>query len=191
MPVNPFVGQIVLFACNFAPTGYALCHGQVMPIVQNTALFSLIGTTYGGNGQSTFALPDLRGVAPVGVGQGPGLSDYLLGQVGGSAGVTLVTPELPQHTHAVTSQSPVTAVARGRNDRGTQGSPVGHVPAVEAAGVTATYSDAAPNATMNSAAIVMSGFTTPTGGSLPHENRQPFLEINYCIALQGVFPAVE
>jgi microcystin-dependent protein len=185
---DSFVGQIVLFGCNFAPNGYAFCQGQVLPIAQNTALFSLLGTTYGGNGQSTFALPDLRGRASLGFGQGPGLTDRTQGEVGGTEAVTLAVQQIPQHAHALTNT--LTATARCRNAPGNQQTPAGHVPAIEASNVTATYSSALPDANQHGGAVVLTGgVTSPAGVSQPHDNRQPYLALNYCIALQGVFPA--
>src|SRR5437879_11862971 len=105
---TPLLGSIIMFAGNFAPRGWALCNGQILPIAQNTALFSILGTTYGGNGQTTFALPDLRGRVPVGSGQGPGLSNYDLGQQGGSESETLTVNQMPEHTHAITGEVYIT-----------------------------------------------------------------------------------
>ena len=162
---EPFIGQIILFAGNFAPRGYAVCAGQLLPIAQNTALFSLLGTTYGGNGQTTFALPDLRGRAPLGTGQGPGLSNRTLGEVSGEESHTLTVGELPQHAH-------LPQVANGDQ---TTNRAAGSVPAN--GGVYST----SPNA---------SGATTGlAGGSQPHNNLQPYLGLNYCIALEGIFPS--
>jgi microcystin-dependent protein len=188
---EPFIGQIILVGFNFAPRGYAFCQGQLLSIAQNTALFSLLGTTYGGDGQTTFALPDLRGRAAVGMGQGPGLSLYDIGERSGTESVTLLSSQMPQHTHAI-DMSPVAATANARNVPGNSRSPVGAVPAVEASGVTATYSTAAPTGTtMAASAISLTG--TPTvgiaGGSQPLSILQPFLVLNYCIALEGIFPS--
>jgi microcystin-dependent protein len=177
----------MLFPFNFAPTGFAFCQGQLLPISQNTALFSLLGTQYGGNGISNFALPDLRGRAALAFGQGPGLGDYFQGESAGSEFVTLDATQIPQHTHPVTSS--LNATARCKNGPGNQKSPVGNVPAIEAAGVTATYSDAAPDANMRPGSIAVSGASASAGGSQQHDNRQPYLGMNYCIALQGVFPS--
>lgn len=186
---DPFVGQILLTPFNFAPRGFALCQGQILPISQNTALFALLGTIYGGNGVSTFALPDLRGRVPLAFGQGPGLSDYFQGEVGGAETVTLGQTQIPAHSHAMTNA--LTATARCRNAAGNQLTPVGNVPAIEAAGVTATYSNAVPDANLRTGALAVGGALTaaPAGGGQPHDNRQPYLGLNYCIALQGVFPA--
>lgn len=163
---EPFVGQIMLFAGNFAPKGWALCNGQLLPISQNTALFSLIGTFYGGDGVVTFALPDLRGRVAVHFGQGSGLSNYTQGQVAGVEEVTLSAAQMPQHTH----QQPTTASDQTTNR------PVNAVPA--RGGFYAASSDGSALAQ-----------TTAAGGSQAHENRQPYLVLNYCIALSGVYPS--
>lgn len=170
---DPFIGQITLFAGNFAPRGWAFCDGQLLPISQNTALFSILGTTYGGDGRTTFALPDLRGRVPLHPGQGPGLSNRQLGEAGGTENVTLLVNQMPNHTHA----------AQADAGTATQQNPTNHVLASEAAGVTATYSSNPPNTTMNPQAI------GATGGSQPHNNMPPFLGVNFIIALQGIFPS--
>jgi microcystin-dependent protein len=187
---EPFLGMIILVPYNFAPQGWAFCAGQILPISQNTALFSLLGTTFGGNGQTTFALPDLRGRVPVGTGQGPGLSSYDLGQISGSENVTLTVNEMPAHTHPI-ALSNLAATANVRNAAGNSQTPVGNVPAVEAAGVTATYSNAGANAAMAPGAISVTGTATAgaIGGGLPVPILPPYLAVNYCIALQGIFPS--
>ena len=187
MPLDPFVGQILFFPFNFPPKGYAFCAGQLLPLSQNTALFSLLGTTYGGDGKTNFALPNLQGKVPLGFGQGPGLTDYYQGQVGGSETIALTTAQLPAHSHAVSANLATVAC---KNGPGNQQTPEANVPATESAGVTATYSTAAPDDVMRAGNIALSGTATATAntGGQPHENRQPFLTINYCIALQGVFP---
>jgi microcystin-dependent protein len=169
---SPFVAEIRMFAGNFAPTGWALCNGQILPISQNTALFSLLGTTYGGNGKSTFALPNLQGSVPIHAGQGNGLSLYDLGQQSGSETVTLLQTEIPAHNHPV--------VVR----------PTGNIPpiGIAAANVGARsnsrpYNSDAPNATMDP----LTGLTI-AGSSLPHNNMMPYLALTFIIALQGVFP---
>jgi microcystin-dependent protein len=175
---SPFVAEIQLFACNFAPTGWAWCNGQLLPISQNTALFSLLGTFYGGDGKSTFALPDLQGTVPTCQGQGSGLQDWFLGQQQGEQFVTLIQSEMPLHTHSLQAinddanvSNPDQAVlAKGGYDTGTQ------------AGACCYYQTAAPNVNMNFQSISIAG------GSLPHNNMMPYLTVNYCIALQGVFP---
>jgi microcystin-dependent protein len=169
--LEPFLGEIMLFAGNFAPTGYAFCEGQLLPISQNTALFSILGTQYGGNGQTTFALPDLRGRAPVHAGQGPGLPFYDQGQFGGEASHTLTVSEMPQHSH----------VAVADTGNGTTSSPAGALPAHDPAG-TPVYGTN-PTASMSGNAIGISG------GGQPHNVQSPYLAMRYCIALQGVFPS--
>lgn len=168
-----YIAEVRLFAGNFAPRGWAFCNGQILSIAQNTALFSLLGVTYGGNGQTTFALPDLRGRTAVSPGQGPGLSNINLGQVGGTEQVTLLQSQMPLHTHQAMSDP---------NTAG-EASPVGHVWAAEAAGATAVYSTGAPTAAMNPAAIAMAG------GNQPFNNRNPYLGLNYIICMEGIFPS--
>jgi microcystin-dependent protein len=187
---TPFLGMIAIFPYNFAPKGWALCNGQTLPIVQNTALFSLLGTTYGGNGTSTFALPNLQSRVPVHAGQGPGLSPYVIGQSGGVETVTLTINELPAHAHAITLNN-LAGTANAKNAAGNSQTPVGNVPAIEAAGVTATYSSAAPDVTMAAGAVTVTGTATAgnSGGSQPVAVLPPYLTFNYCIALQGIFPS--
>jgi microcystin-dependent protein len=184
---DQFVGEIRLFPFNFAPFGWAVCAGQILPISQNTALFSLLGTFYGGNGTSTFALPDLQGRVAIDVGQGPGLSNYVIGQVSGIETVSLLVTEMPSHAHTLTAAGTLKAKSGG-GDRQT---PSGGAPAAETEGATATYSSAAPNASMKAGGVTFSGTATAAtaGSSTAHENRMPFLTLNYCIALQGIFPA--
>lgn len=169
---SPFVAEIRVFPFNFAPTGWAKCNGQLIPISQNTALFSLLGTFYGGDGKSTFALPDMQGNAPMHWGQGPGLSQHELGEHAGAASVTLLVSEIPAHTH----------VLRASSESGTHGS----LTASSALGVTTggkMYSS-------NTSPQVTAGFPSlpPAGGDQPHNNMAPYLTLNFCIALQGVFP---
>jgi microcystin-dependent protein len=189
--ISPFVGQISIFAFNFVPLQHAFCHGQLIPISQNTPLFSLLGTTFGGDGRTTFAVPNLQGRVPIGVGQGQGLSPYFLGQESGSEKVTVTAATLPQHSHTFDPAS-LKGTLQCRNEAGNQQGPAGNVPAVESTGVTAAFTDAAPlAASMASDAVTLTGglTLTPSGGGLPHNNMQPYLTLNYCIALQGVFPA--
>lgn len=167
---TPFVAEIRLFPYTFAPTGWAFCNGQVLPISQNTALFSLLGTTYGGDGKSTFALPDLRGAVANHPGQGQGLSMYDLGQQGGSEIVTLLPSEIPVHTHSVVAS---------------QADALNQSPANEMLATTIglkAYNDSPPDVSLAPAAMGV------TGGGFPHNNMQPTLVLQYCIALQGVFP---
>jgi microcystin-dependent protein len=168
---DPFIGEIRLFPYDFAPRGWAFCNGQVLSISQNTALFALIGTIYGGDGRTTFALPDLRGRVAVSSGQGPGLSSYALGEGGGEEKVSLAEDQMPSHQH----QMPVNATSSG--SRSPNNRYLGRVS-------TGTAYAAAPSGkTLNPQAI------TPVGGGQPHENRPPHLTLNYCIALEGIFPA--
>jgi microcystin-dependent protein len=168
---DPFVAEIRIFGFNFAPTGWALCDGQLMPISQNTALFSLLGTTYGGDGKSTFALPDLQGNAPMHPGQGPGLSLHDLGEEGGVASLTLLQTEMPAHVHALNAST----------QPGEDASPVGESLARSVGG--SLYQTA-----LNPLVALDPGALSPAGGSLPHNNLMPYLTLNFCIALQGVFP---
>jgi len=165
---DPFVAEIRIFPFNFPPKGWAFCNGQLLPLSQNTALFSLLGTTYGGDGKSTFALPDLEGSVPMHPGQGPGLSLYDLGQTGGSETVTLLESEMPAHSHGL----------RAVEDDGAFFTPVN----MYLAAGNSMYVNSNPNTTMAPESLV------PAGGSLPHNNMMPYLTLNFCIALQGVFP---
>jgi microcystin-dependent protein len=171
---DPFVAEIRIFPFNFAPTGWAFCDGQLMPISQNTALFSLLGTTYGGNGLSNFALPNLQGSAAMHPGQGQGLSLRDLGEAAGSDTTMLLVSEIPAHTHQI---------GRALNANGNSTSPVGNIwaQAQGGRGSVNTYHTAA-SGPMNPNVL------NPAGGSLPHNNLQPYLVLNFCIALQGVFP---
>ncbi len=164
---EPFLGEIKMFGGNFAPVGYAQCNGQLLPISQNQALFSILGTTYGGDGRTTYALPDLRGRVPIHFGQGPGLSSYVEGELGGTESVTLQASQMPSHSHSVNSNSGDASAP----------SPQGTVPAGQGA-----YAAAANGTLMNS------GMIAATGGSQPHTNIQPFLAVNFIIALQGIYP---
>ena len=170
--MDPFIAEIKLFAGNFPPRGWAFCEGQLLPVSQNTALFSIIGTIYGGDGRTTFGLPDLRGRVAIGPGNGPGLSSYREGQRGGVEHVILTQSQMPAHSHGVRA---VTTV-------GNSADPTGRLLA-NTSGLDREYSDAAANTTMNGTMIAN------TGGNLSHENRQPFLAVYYIIALQGVYPS--
>jgi microcystin-dependent protein len=169
---DPFVAEIRIFPFNFAPKGWAFCDGQLLPLSQNTALFSLLGTTYGGNGKSNFALPDLQGRAPMHPGQGPGLSLHDLGETGGSETVTLLESETPAHSHAARAvggeigdlQAPSAARSLARSGNGF------------------AYVSGPADTQMAPEALA------PAGGDLPHNNLQPYLTLYFCIALQGVFP---
>jgi microcystin-dependent protein len=181
MASDPYVAEISMFAGNFAPTGWALCNGQIMPISQNTALFSLLGTMYGGNGQTTFALPNLQATIPMCHGQGQGLSERFQGEMGGADTVALLTSEIPVHSHPVESGS-ATPSLRCASGPGNQTSPVGNVSASETHGVTATYGDS------GAAQMALPVTTQATGSSVPHNNLPPLLAVTFIIALQGVFP---
>ncbi len=172
-----FIGMIVLYGCNFAPRGWSLCAGQLIPIAQNTALFSLLGTTYGGNGTTTFALPDLRGRVPVGMGQGPGLSNYVIGEQAGSENVTLLQTEMPQHNHGfkVANTSSSLAVPAA-------GASIANYTDINGDGGQ-LYKSLSPNIALHPASV------GNAGGNIPHNNMQPYLTMNFCIAMQGVFPA--
>jgi microcystin-dependent protein len=169
---EPFVAEIKLFAGNFAPKGYAFCDGQLLPISQNTALFSLIGTTYGGDGKSTFGLPNLQGRAPMDPGQGPGLTERLLGEAGGQETVTLTVQQMPAHAHAANASTNATNAQV----------PTGAVWATEIGAGFLDYSGSG-SAQMAPAALAASG------GGQPHSNLQPYLTVSFIIALQGVFPS--
>jgi microcystin-dependent protein len=168
---SPFVGEVRAFPFNFPPKGWAFCNGQLLPLSQNTALFSLLGTVYGGDGKSTFALPDLQGNIPISQGQGAGLQDYFIGQSSGSETVTLLLTELPQHIHNLMADS----------DNGPDN------------GNPANAALSQPAAIYSSATTPITQFAfqslSPQGGSLPHNNMMPYLTLNFCIALQGVYPA--
>ena len=170
--VETFLGEIRMFAGNFAPTGWAFCQGQLLPIAQNQALFSLLGTTYGGDGRTTFALPDLRGRVPVGFGQGPGLSNRVIGEQFGSELVTLNINQMPSHNHTVNAVT----------TEGNQNLPTNSLPA-NTKTLDKEYSNANANTTMKATMV------NPTGGSQPFGVSQPSLGVNFIIALQGIYPS--
>jgi microcystin-dependent protein len=170
--VETFLGEIRMFAGNFAPTGWAFCQGQLLPIAQNQALFSLLGTTYGGDGRTSFALPDLRGRVPVGFGQGPGLSNREIGEKFGSELVTLNINQMPSHNHTVNAVT----------SEGNQNLPTNSLPA-NTKTLDKEYSDANANTTMKATMV------NPTGGSQPFGVSQPSLGVNFIIALQGIYPS--
>ncbi|KAA0993352.1 phage tail protein [Dyadobacter aurulentus] len=167
---DQFLAEIRIFPFNFPPVGWAFCDGQLMPISQNTALFSLLGTYYGGDGKSTFALPDLQGSSPMQPGQGPGLSEHFLGEQSGTENVTLLQSEMPNHTH-VMNAAPEAAEIKTPTNAALGFSTQGNI-----------YASTSPNAQMNFQALSV------YGGSLPHNNMMPYLTVNFCIALQGIFP---
>lgn len=170
---EPFIAEIRIFAGNFAPRGWAFCDGQLLPVSQNTALFSLIGTTYGGDGRSTTALPNLEGRAPMHPGRGPGLTSRRLGQRGGAETVTLAESQMPNHTHSV-----------GADSRGSRGAPADRYLGDPRRRAELFHTDTTSNL-VNMADQALA----PTGGSQPHNNMQPFLAINFIIALVGLYPS--
>ena len=172
---DPFVAEIRMFPFTFAPKGWAFCNGQLLPLSQNTALFSLLGTTYGGNGKSNFALPNLQGSAPMHPGQGPGLSLHDLGEQSGTPFVTLLTSEIPVHAHTV--------MGSGNPPPGNAGIPDPSVELARSSGTTVYLAAPAAMGMMNPQALQIAG------GSFPHNNMMPYLTVNFCIALQGIFPA--
>lgn len=208
---EPFIGQIVMFAGNFAPRGWAFCQGQIMSIAQNTALFSILGTTYGGNGQTTFALPDLRGRVPAGTGQGPGLPDVTMGEMAGSPSVTLTINNLPAHNHLATFMGTGAGEALSAsvnipvaNTGATDASPVANVlaqsqqPGRTPIPVNSYAAASSANGTLAGATAAISGSPWFTGGNvavgvtgsnIPVDNMPPYLGINYIIAVQGIFPS--
>ena len=173
---EPFIGQIIIFGGNFAIRGYAMCNGQILSIAQNTALFSLLGTTYGGNGQTTFALPNLQGRVPIHFGQGPGLSSYSLGQQAGTETTTLILNNMPAHNHLIRTSS------SDGNDSAPAPTTVPGVVKVGSSTANA-YTSAAPDTNFSPNAVSIAG------GSQPFNNIQPYLALNFLIALEGIFPS--
>lgn len=174
--MEPFIGQICVFGFDFAPKGWAQCNGQLLPISQYSALFSLLGTTYGGDGRTTFGLPDFRGRVALNQGQGPGLSMYSMGQSGGSENVTLSTAQMPSHSHP--------ALLHGNGEDANASEINGRSFGVATANI---YNSNAPEngETLNANSIQVS----PVGDNQPHPNLQPYLTANYCIAVEGVYPS--
>jgi len=172
---DQFVAEIRIFPFNFPPKGWAFCDGQLLPISQNTALFSLLGTTYGGDGKSTFALPNMQGNTPMQQGQGPGLSQRFLGEVGGEQNVTLLVTEIPSHNHSASAGPNTTQLPTPVNNVWTSGLKTG----------PSLYT---PTGTGGNDVAMNPLATSVTGSSLPHNNMMPFLTLNFCIALQGIFP---
>jgi microcystin-dependent protein len=169
---DPYIGEIRLFSFNFAPRGWAQCNGQLLAIAQNTALFSILGTTYGGDGRTTFALPNLQGQAALGAGQGHGLSSRTLGENGGVEAVTLINSEMPAHTHA----------AAASTNLGDQSDPANHLWATGAGGRGQNFYASGADVAMSNQAIGQAG------GSQPHNNMPPYLALNFCICLYGAYP---
>jgi microcystin-dependent protein len=172
--MDPFVAEIRIFPFNFAPKGWAFCDGQILSISQNTALFSLIGTMYGGDGISTFALPNFQGAAPLQAGQGPGLSLYDQGQTGGQPTVTLLPSQIPSHQHSAVANTGDPVTVNPANQTWS-------VPGAER-GLNLYHSNAGAAPQMSPQAL------STSGGNLPHNNMPPYLALNFCIALQGVYP---
>jgi microcystin-dependent protein len=168
---NPFVGEIRMFAGNFPPVGWAFCDGSLVAIAENETLFTLIGTTYGGDGQSTFALPDLRGRVPVHQGNGPGLTPRTIGESGGSETTTLLAAQMPAHSHALSASTSAATAAAG---------PGG---VLAASATTSFYGSGPPSTAMGVGAI------TPVGGGQPHDNMAPFQAVSFIISLFGIFPS--
>jgi microcystin-dependent protein len=169
-----YLGEIRMFGFQFAPEGWAMCNGQTLAISQNTALFSLLGTTYGGNGTTTFQLPNLQSRVPIHQGQGTGLSPYVMGQIQGAENVALSIQQIPSHNHSLNCNT----------GGGNAASPQSNFPAVESTGTSLDYNTAATSgATMNPTALSL------VGGGQPHTNIQPYLCVNFCIAMQGIFPS--
>ncbi len=176
---SPFLSEITMFPFNFAPKGWAMCNGQLLPLSQNTALFSLLGTMYGGDGKSTFALPNLEGSAALHVGQGPGLTQYFQGETTGVQNVTLITSEMPSHNHGfMATTDPGTTLSSSNMQ----------LAKCFGGGKQASYTG--NYLLVGSTNITMSPFGTQfVGSGFPHNNMQPYLTLNFCIAMQGVFPA--
>jgi microcystin-dependent protein len=175
---EPYIGEIIMFAGNFAPRGWALCNGQLLSIAQNSALFSILGTTYGGDGHTTFALPDLRGRVPMQPGAGPGLTPHSLGESSGSETVTLLSPQMPAHTHAIAAGGNATSSLPASNLFGATTGQTGEGQPVEVFG----YAAGTPTTMMSPQAL------STAGGSQPHANMQPYLCVNFIIATEGIFP---
>jgi microcystin-dependent protein len=180
--MDQYLGSIWAFAFNFNPVGWQQCNGQILNIQSNAALFALLGTIYGGNGTSTFALPDLRGRIAIGWGQGPGLQNYNIGQVGGTENLTLTVANLPQHTHAV-NPSPVPAIPAVSNKTGSQASPVNNYFS------TATHNGYSTTAGSNQTMAATTGQSGVAGSSTPIPLKNPYQVLNYCIATSGAFPS--
>jgi microcystin-dependent protein len=185
-----FLATILLWPVNFAPVGWLLCAGQLLPISQNAALFSLLGTSFGGNGQTTFGIPDFRSRIPMGVGQGPGLSPYVMGQQGGSENVTLLVTQMPQHAHAVSlSVTLSVSNAAASNSTPAANNSLAAMNDPDSGDNINGYGTGSPNTHINTGGAAAVGNTAPVGGNLPHTNIQPYTAVNYIIATTGVFPS--
>jgi microcystin-dependent protein len=181
--MDQFIGSVCAFGFNYAPVDWMFCQGQSMPINNYQALFALIGTTYGGDGVTTFNLPNLQGAAAIGDGQGPGLSNYVWGQKGGSNTVTLTATNLPGHTH------PISFTFNGSNNTATTGTPAGGFPADEKNGTPYATPPATANTFMGALAAANQPVLSPSGGNQPLSIQRPSLAMNYCIAVNGIFPS--
>lgn len=188
---DTYIGEIMIFAGNFCPRGYAETNGQLMPIAQNTALFSLLGTIYGGDGRTTFALPNLQGRSAVGEGQGAGLNPVQPGEMIGNESVTLTTAQLPQHSHSASTSVAVATVLKSSSGIGSTDTPVGKVLAKQAR--TNIYADGPASANMDSSALQSTASATttvaPAGNSQPVATRSPGLGLMHCIAIEGIYPS--
>lgn len=183
MSTEPFIGEIKLFGFNFAPKMYMFCYGQILAISSNTALFALLGTTYGGNGQTTFALPDLRGRMAIGQGTGPGLPSYSLGEVSGTPSVTLLSSNLPAHMHGLHSAQ---VKLQASTDTADEQAAAGNFPATASASV---YSGNGPTPNTFTGGATLGGTTDISGSNLPVSVMNPYLVLNYSIATYGIFPS--
>lgn len=184
--MEPFIGMIVMFGGNFAPRGWAKCDGTLLAISQYQALFSILGTTYGGDGRTTFGLPALRGRVPMHYGQGPGLSNHPLGQKSGVENVTLNTNQIPSHTHGINASGTLRVVREDGNTAEPAGAAIANV----SPDTTMAYNNStAPDADAAANSVVVSATATNTGGNQDHTNMQPYLAVNFIIALQGTYPS--
>ncbi len=185
MSTEPYIGEVKLFAFDFAPKMYQKCNGQILAIATNSALFALLGTTYGGDGSTTFALPNLQSRFPIGQGNGAGLPSHTIGEISGNTTTTLLTSNLPPHTHAMNNVQATVAV---NGNLGGENAPDGAFPGTNTS--SAAYSSAfTQGQAMNNAAVRITGTTDPTGSNLPINIQNPYLVMNYCIALNGIFPS--
>ncbi|WP_316828954.1 phage tail protein [Pedobacter miscanthi] len=183
MSTEPFIGEIKILGFNFAPRGYMTCAGQILSIAQNTALFSLLGTTYGGNGQTTFALPNLQGRAPIGQGQGPGLPNYTMGEAAGTTNVSILTSNMPAHVHTANSlQVKLKASSANADEPSADGNYL-------ATGSNSIFSGNGATPNVFTGGTQISGTTDISGQGLPFSILNPYLVINYSIATQGIFPS--
>ena len=184
---EPFLGEIRIWSGNFAPRGWAFCQGQILSIAQNSALFSILGTTYGGNGQTTFGLPDLRGRAPIGVGQGPGLSPVTQGDMAGTENVNLTTSQLPPHAPNVTVEVAIPAVSTSTTAVAAPANTLNLGPVAAAGRAGTLYASDTPDVTLKPFAATAT--VTPVGSGFPVPIRDPYLGINFIIALEGIYPS--